>query len=43
MLKKDIGGVLFLKILAIFLLWQLFFSHPIDHSLTAQDIAARFF
>jgi len=42
MLKRDISLVLILKVIAIFLLWQLFFSHPIEHSLKPKDIAERF-
>lgn len=43
MLRKEITIILCLKLVAIFILWKCCFSHPIDHTLTTQDIAARFF
>jgi hypothetical protein len=36
--RKDITLVIILKLLALFLLWELFFSHPIEKDLTHDKL-----
>lgn len=36
--RKDIISVLLIKLIALFLLWMLFFAHPVDESLTKNQL-----
>ncbi len=40
--RKEIMIVIALKLAALFLLWWLFFSHPIADSLEKHDLAKRY-
>ncbi|EKD70445.1 MAG: hypothetical protein ACD_46C00533G0006 [uncultured bacterium] len=40
--RRDIFLVLILKLLALLVIWKLFFSHPIDHSLTTTQLAQHY-
>jgi len=37
-LRKDISLALILKLILIFLLWALFFQHPVEEHLSDRDI-----
>lgn len=37
-LRKEIAIIIILKIAVIYLLWMMFFSHPIADHLSAHDI-----
>lgn len=39
LLRKEISLILVIKLILIFMLWILFFQHPIEEKLTNQDIA----
>ena len=40
--RKEIITVISIKLLVIILLWQMFFSHPIDHKLTKNDLTQHY-
>ncbi len=40
-LKRDITIVLIVKALAIYAIWALFFSHPLDKQLTPSKVSAH--
>lgn len=40
--RKEIISLLVLKVIGLFALWYLFFSHPTDHSLTRDQLTARY-
>ncbi len=40
-LKRDITITLIVKALAIYAIWALFFSHPLDKQLTPAKISAH--
>lgn len=40
-LRKDITRVLLLKVIALFLLWLIFFHHPEKTALTTDIVAKR--
>lgn len=39
--KRDILLALLFKAIALFVLWKIFFSHPIDKTLTPQKVSAH--
>jgi hypothetical protein len=40
--RKDITLVILLKIIAIYLLWALFFAHPVTHQLTRPNLIQHY-
>lgn len=40
-LKRDILFALIFKAIALFVLWKIFFSHPIDKTLTPQKVSVH--
>lgn len=36
--RKDITSILLIKLIALFLLWVLFFAHPVDERLTNNQL-----
>jgi hypothetical protein len=39
--RKDITFILLLKVIALILLWKLFFSHPVEPQIDSQALGER--
>ncbi|MCH9644684.1 MAG: hypothetical protein K0U29_03935 [Gammaproteobacteria bacterium] len=38
-IKREIAAILVFKAIAIFIIWMLFFSHPLDKKLTPNTVS----